>query len=268
MRCPYCGGLNPDNSSYCIRCGRNFAPQQQNVARPGQQRAVYPPNPTRTFAPSTSQPQPQPQPQRSVYPPVQARQPERPTVTPRPPQQANGSEYYPPAPAYPPVQDYPPVQAYPPIRQPAPPRRATKVIQENGWPVEKSLPPAPEPPVPFPVHTLAQLKKLAEGALDYKVLSVDDGYGQKKIIRILFSHCVQWQQVATLVKAFSEHDDKKFETIVIQGVYNQERNVYEYTNGQLIFDRNVRLGSQNQQRFQIETDNGYSMEALRIVLSE
>ncbi|GER87313.1 hypothetical protein KDW_14750 [Dictyobacter vulcani] len=134
--------------------------------------------------------------------------------------------------------------------------------------MEKPLPPAPEPPAPFPPHTLAQLKKLEEGALDYKVLHEDDGYGQKKVIRILFQHCVQWQQIATLSKAFRELDDKKFETIVIQGVYNQERNVYEYTNGQLIFDRNVRLGSQTQRRFQLETDNGYSMEALRIVLSE
>ncbi|GCE18138.1 hypothetical protein KDK_19380 [Dictyobacter kobayashii] len=106
------------------------------------------------------------------------------------------------------------------------------------------------------------------GALDYTVVSEDTNYRSKKLVQILYRRCAPWQQVATLLKAFKDNDDKKFDTIVIQGVYNQERTIYEYTNGQLIFDRNVRLGSQTLKRYQIETDNGYAMDAVRIVVSE
>jgi hypothetical protein len=90
------------------------------------------------------------------------------------------------------------------------------------------------------------------------------------VIRIGYPHCTGWQQVATLLKAFKESQSAKCETIVVQGVSEQDSSssVYNFTNGQLVFDRNVRLGSQVLNRYQIETENGFASEALRIVLSE
>ena len=78
MRCPYCGGLSPDNSSDCIRCGRRSAPQQsarvQSPTANNQSQSGYPPP---QFQSSTT-----PNPQRTVYPPTQtqARPQARPTV--------------------------------------------------------------------------------------------------------------------------------------------------------------------------------------------
>jgi hypothetical protein len=130
------------------------------------------------------------------------------------------------------------------------------------------MPPAPEAPAPFPPKTIAQLKELEQGALEYQLLSDNSGYGKKKIIRIQFQRCSHWQQVATLSKALREYDQASYNTVIIQGVYNRERNVYEFNNGQLVFDRNVRLGGATLNRYLIETENGFSSEAIRIVLSE
>lgn len=94
------------------------------------------------------------------------------------------------------------------------------------------------------------------------------GNGRKRIVRIAYRPCTGWMQVATLLKAFKEYQADKFETIIIQGVREQNPNVYEYTNGQLVFDRNTRLGSQVLSRYQIETGNGMASDSVRIVLSE
>ncbi|WP_338253613.1 zinc ribbon domain-containing protein [Dictyobacter halimunensis] len=249
MRCPHCGGLNPDTSKYCIRCGRTFAPQQQNVFQPAQ-RPVYPPRPATP-----------PQQSRPVYPPPSPSRPappERPTVTPQPPRPT----------VYPPTtpRTAQPVSA--PSAAPARPAPRPFRPDQGSWSPEPPIPPAPEPPAPFPSHTVAQLKQLVGGALEYTVVNENTDYRSKKVVQILYRRCAQWQQVATLLKAFNDLDDKKFDTIIIQGVYNQEHTLYAFTNGQLIFDRNVRLGSQTQKRYQIETDNGYAMEAVRIVVSE
>ncbi len=75
-------------------------------------------------------------------------------------------------------------------------------------------------------------------------------------------------QVATLLKAFNEYQSDEFETIIIQGVREQDTSPYVYTNGQLVFDRNTRLGSQLLSRYQIETGDGMSSDSVRIVLSE
>lgn len=74
--------------------------------------------------------------------------------------------------------------------------------------------------------------------------------------------------MATLLKAFKEYDEQKFDTIILQGVLDKEADVYQYTNGQLMFDRNVRLGSQTINRYQIETGNGYGSDDVRVVLSD
>lgn len=247
MRCPYCGGLSPDNSSDCIRCGRSFAPQQsarvQSPAANNQSQSGYPPP---QFQSSTA-----PNPQRTAYPPTQtqARPQARPNVAPQ---------------ARPTVAP----QARPNVA-PQPAKRPIPRVQASNWHVEPTVPAADEPPALFPPRTIAQLKELEPGALDYTLINDDSGYGKKKVVRIAFRRCVPWQQVATLLKAFKEYDEAKFDTVVIQAVHSQEAlEIYEYTNGQLIFDRNVRLGSQTMDRFRIETDNGYSTEALRIVLSE
>jgi hypothetical protein len=237
MRCPYCGGLNPDDSKYCIRCGRNFAPQQSTsfLATPTNQSQSGNPPPPRTVYPPTQNPQyrPQPQPQTQARPVAPQA---RPTVATKP--------------------------------SPRPGRPAPRV-QESNWHVEPIVPSADEPPALFPPKTIAQLQALEVGALEYTLINDEGGYGKKKIVRIAFRRCVPWQQVATLLRAFKEYNEPKWDTVVIQAIHSQEaREIYEYTNGQLIFDRNVRLGSQTMNRFRIETDNGYSTQALRIVLSE
>ena len=92
--------------------------------------------------------------------------------------------------------------------------------------------------------------------------------GRKKIVRILYPRCHPWQQMATLYKALKEQRSDKFATMLIQGLYTQENNMYGFTNGQLQFDSNVRLGSQTMNRYQIETGNGFEADAIRVVLSE
>ncbi|MBA2284806.1 MAG: hypothetical protein H0W02_04940, partial [Ktedonobacteraceae bacterium] len=43
---------------------------------------------------------------------------------------------------------------------------------------------------------------------------------------------------------------------------------YSFTNGELTFDRDVRLGSQITNRYVIETGNGFESDSVRIVLTE
>jgi hypothetical protein len=71
-----------------------------------------------------------------------------------------------------------------------------------------------------------------------------------------------------LLKAFKETQEEPYETIVIQGYLPSDPGLYSFTNGQLVFDRNVRLGGQTLNRYQIETGNGFEVDSVRIVLSE
>ena len=140
--------------------------------------------------------------------------------------------------------------------------------QQTPVPAAPPAPPAPEAPSPFPPHTVAQLQALEQGALAYTVTDTTTNGQRKKIVRIIYPRCVAWQQVATLLKALKEQQDSRFETIIIQGHLSTDPDVYTFTNGQLTFDRNVRLGSQTLNRFQIETGNGFESDSVRIVLSE
>jgi hypothetical protein len=115
---------------------------------------------------------------------------------------------------------------------------------------------------------MQQLKTLEQGALNYSLVSEEESVGRKKTVRILYQRCAPWQQVATLLKALKEQQLDKFNTITIQGIYEQENSVYGFTNGQLQFDHNVRLGSQIMDRYQVETGNGFGIDSVRIVLSE
>ena len=128
-------------------------------------------------------------------------------------------------------------------------------------------PPPPEPPVQFPPHTVEQLQALEQGALAYTIVDSATGDGRKKIVRIVYPKGVAWQQVATLLKAFKEQQEDRFDTIIIQGVLEQDRLSYAFTNGQLVFDRSVRLGSLITDRYQIETGNGFESDSVRIVLN-
>ena len=115
---------------------------------------------------------------------------------------------------------------------------------------------------------MAQLQALEEGALPYTKVNETVADGRKKIVRIVYPRVVAWQQVATLLKAFKEQQEARFETIIIQGAFAQDPTAYAYTNGQLVFDRNVRLGSLTTNRYQIETGNGFESDSVRIVLTE
>jgi len=112
------------------------------------------------------------------------------------------------------------------------------------------------------------LHALEVGALEYTVVSDDSALGGKRIVRILYARCIHWQQVATLLKACKQFQSEKYSTLIIQGLYNREPNLFSFNNGQLVFDRGVRLGSQVLNRYQIETGTGYEGEALRIVMTE
>ena len=129
-------------------------------------------------------------------------------------------------------------------------------------------PPAPVPPAPFPPHTLEHLHALEAGALAYTILDTTTDKKRKKTTRITYPKSVAWQQVATLLKVFKETQEEPYETIVIQGYLPNDPGLYSFTNGQLVFDRNVRLGSQTLNRYQIETGNGFEVDSVRIVLSE
>ncbi len=228
MRCPYCGAFNSDRTSYCTHCGRDM-------------RQAPPQQP---YQPPSRQQPPYQQP-RQV-----------------PPQQ-------PPQPPYQQPRQGPPQQPYgrPGAATPAAPRPAQNVSSVSQ---PAPAPPVvvPEPPAPFPSRTIAQLDALLPGALDYTLLNSGVGDGRKKIVQISYRKCAPWQQVATLLKAFKEQQEKQFDTILVQGMLGQDTNVYGFTNGQLRFDRNVRLGGQMTDRYQIETGNGYESDSVRIVLTE
>jgi hypothetical protein len=83
--------------------------------------------------------------------------------------------------------------------------------------------------------------------------------------------CPAWQQVATLYKVLQEcKEDRasKFDTVIVQGFFDSNESLYNFTNGQITYDRGVRLGSQTLNRYQIETGNGFSSDSIRVVLSE
>jgi hypothetical protein len=112
------------------------------------------------------------------------------------------------------------------------------------------------------------LKTFEQGALPYTGTDETVQHGRRKVVRVTFQRCTSWQQVATLLKALKAYDTPTCDTIIIQGVQTNSTDIYSFTNGQLIFDRNVRLGSLTQNRYQIETENGFSSNSVRIVLSE
>lgn len=167
----------------------------------------------------------------------------------------------------------PPRQTPPPYQQPrqAPPTAphpAPTMPQQTARVRPSAVPPVPEPPAPFPPHTIAQLQALEEAALNYTVVSSTIGDGRKKFVSIAYAKCVPWQQVATLFKAYKEQQEERFDTIIIQGVLEHDPSSYSFTNGQLCFSQNVRLGSLTTNRYQIETGNGYDNDSLRIMLTE
>src|SRR5712692_7603576 len=158
-------------------------------------------------------------------------------------------------------------------RQPGTPAAPTAPAPSvtSARPVPPVAPVAPDPPAPFPPRTVAELQALEQGALPYTVVSDNVDVGRKKIVRIAYAlpiNGVPWQQVATLLKAYKEQQGEHFDTIIIQGVLPQDPGVYSFTNGQLRFDRDVRLGSLTTNRYQIETGNGYESDSLRIGLTE
>jgi hypothetical protein len=148
---------------------------------------------------------------------------------------------------------------------PSQPEQATR---QPVAPIVPSEPPPPEPPSQFPPHTIEQLRALEEGALAFTVVQSIVGAGRKKIVRIDYPKCAAWQQVATLYKACKERLEDGFDEIIVQGVFDQNAEVYEFTNGQLVFDRGVRLGDVILNRYQIETGNGLEIDSVRIVLTE
>lgn len=232
MRCPYCGGINYEQSTYCTYCGRDLT---RNVQRQPQQQAYQPGRPG--AAPSG-------------YPGVPPNQP----------------AYRAPNPPIPPRPASQPQQAQAGRRHPAtanPPAPAAVISR----PVEP--PPAPEPPAPFPPRTMDQLNALLpSGAQEYTVVESSLGDGKKKLVRIAYPRCVGWQQAATLLKAFKEQQEERFNTIIIQGFLPQQPNAYAFTNGQLQFDRNVQLGGQKSNRYIIETGSGFENDSVRFVLNE
>jgi len=240
MRCPYCEGLNADQAQFCRYCGRSFS------------------LPTSSGQPASRQPPPQ-------RPPYQ--QPQRPAyLPPRPPQQITPVQ----APPYQRPDPNPPAPPDPPEPQYASSVRRRR--QSGAAPAPATLaptaPPAPEPPAPFPPRNMDQLRALEPGALAYTLVGDEVGMGSKKIVRITYPRCTAWQQVATLLKAFKEYQTEQFNTIVIQGVLDQDGSIYTFNNGQLWFDRHVLLGSQLINRYQIETGTGLESDSVRIVLAE
>ncbi len=213
MRCPYCGGTNPDRASFCALCGRDLSVK----------------------VPAATSPRQAPPPGRPTYQP--------PSTPPAPPVPPGGR---PARPTAPPV---------------TPMARPTPLVQ----PVQ---PAAIEPPAPYPPRTLEHLKQLEQGALPYTVVSDVTESGHKKMITIVYERCAPWQQVATLMRALKDLSATNLNTIVVQGFVNKEIAPYRFTNGLLQFDRNVRLGSLTQNRYQIETGNGFDATSVRIVISE
>jgi len=109
---------------------------------------------------------------------------------------------------------------------------------------------------------------IASGAQAYTVIASDIGNGKRKVIRITYPACTHWQQAATLFKALKEQQDPQCNVIIIQGILSQRSETYDFNNGQLQFERDVRLGAQVSNRYMVETANGYEFGAVRFVLNE
>jgi hypothetical protein len=217
----------------CPYCGGLNADHANFCASCGRDLKVYPP----------------PNQQRQGYPPPPQ---SRPTTLPQSPQHQQAQQ----------------IQVAHRRRAPDMPSQSAQAIRQQEAPVIKPEPQAPEPPSQFPPHTVEQLRALEEGALAYTVVHSVVGDGHKKIVRIVYPKCVGWQQVATLYKAFKEQMEDGFDTIIIQGVFGEDTEAYTFTNGQLEFDRGVRLGDLILNRYQIETGNGLEVDSVRIVLTE
>src|SRR5947209_16544029 len=240
MRCPYCG-RNSERASYCTNCGRDLR------TPPSQQPAAVQPPPYQQ-APQRYPPPAQYQQQPDNLPPLGY-----PTSAPR--QQLPSQQ----------PRQVPPPQPY--SSPTAPPQPQSRRVGQQEAPVPVP-PPAPEPPLPFPPHTVEQLHALEQGAPTFNILDTTTDGKRKKTVRIAYPKSVAWQQVATLLKAYKEPQETQFETIIIQGYLPQDPGGFTFTNGQLIFDRNVRLGGQTLNRYQIDTGNGLAIDSVRIVLSE
>jgi len=109
---------------------------------------------------------------------------------------------------------------------------------------------------------------LVPGVQPYTVVESSLVGGKKKLVRIAFSPSAGWQQAVTLLQALRDLPDEKLDTIIVQGVWTQQPDVYAFTNGQLQFDRNVRLGGQLNNRYIVETGNGFASDSVRFVLNE
>jgi len=70
------------------------------------------------------------------------------------------------------------------------------------------------------------------------------------------------------VKRLQEYRSDKFDTIIIQGNQSETKDVYHYTNGQLVFDRQVRLGSDMLNPLPDRYWQRLDISSVRIVLSE
>jgi hypothetical protein len=221
-------GRNTERATYCTHCGRDLR---------------IPPSPQ----------------------PVAGQQPARgyPTAAPRqqPPDQLPPLGY----PRQQTSQHVPPASGYPPSPQA---RRTRQPEAPPPPPPPAPELPAPEAPAPFPPHTVEHLHALETGALTYTVLDTTTDNKRKITTRITYPKCVAWQQVATLLKAFKEMEATPYDTLIMQGYLPQDPGLYSFTNGQLIYDRNVLLGGQTLNRYQIETGNGFEIDSVRIVLSE
>jgi hypothetical protein len=249
MRCPYCGVVNKEGAAFCTHCGRDIARQtQQSVG-------AFPPK-----APS--------------YPPMSQQRPPSTVPTAQPVQPSQRIVYPPNATMGPaPVRQPRVQQNRPATQQPMMPPPPITYPSTNTTPAQSARSqPTDTPPAPFPPKSIAQLHALEAGALAYTLIDNTTSYGRRKVVRIRYARCSPWQQIATLTKAWREYDDPTLDTIIIQGFFATGADTftdsYGYTNGQLLFNRNVRLGSQIQQRYQIETGNGFENNSLRIVLSE
>jgi hypothetical protein len=109
---------------------------------------------------------------------------------------------------------------------------------------------------------------LPTGSQAYEVVENSVGDGKKQTVRIAYAGCAGWQQAATLLKAFKEQQNGKCDTIIIQGVLSPRQDSSGFTNGQLQFNRNVRLGGSINNRYIVETGNGFAIDSIRFVLNE
>lgn len=108
---------------------------------------------------------------------------------------------------------------------------------------------------------------LATGCQTYNVIESNIENG-RKIVSIAYQRCAGWQQAATLLQVVKEQQERAYKTTVIRGVFPQQQNTYTFTNGQLQFDRDVRLGDQISKRYVVETGNGYAADTIRFVINE